>query len=466
MKKVEVIIIGSGTAGLNALSQVKKYTESYLLINGGFFGTTCARVGCMPSKVIIQVADDFHRKHIFKRFGIKGADNIRIDNNEVMEYTRDIRDILVDRVKSSSTDNMPTDKLIKGYANFINHNTIEVNGEQIEATKIIIATGSTPIMPVDFKRFGDKVISTDDLFELEKLPKTMAVIGLGAIGLELGQALNRVGVKITGFDFLHNIGGITDESINKTAIDLISKEFDMHLGQNASLSACDGGIKVHSGDNEIIVEKVLLSIGRKPNLDKLNLENIGVKLDKKGLPVYNINTMQIEDKPIFLCGDASGDRTLLHEASDEGKIAGYNACAKKITKFKRKTHIGIVFTSPNIISVGLGLNQLNKSQTATAEMPMGPVSRALVMGENKGLIRIYADKKTGLLKGAQIIAARAENLAHLLVWAIEKKMTVNEMLQMPFYHPVIEEALQGALYNLKSKLNLKINTPILELPIL
>jgi dihydrolipoamide dehydrogenase len=463
MINVSVAIIGSGTAGLNALSQVKKQTSSFVLINGGFFGTTCARVGCMPSKAIIQVADDFHRKHIYSRVGVDGADNLVINTADVMEHTRHLRDVLVDRVKSGSTDNMPKDKLIKGFARFLEPNVLEVNKKKIKAEKIIIATGSSPVFPAEYKIFGDKVISTDDLFELEELPKSMAVIGLGAIGLELGQALNRLGVEITGFDALTSIAGIDDEAINKTAIELLSKEYPIYLGEKVTISKEGKNIKVSSKEKQVLVEKVLLSIGRKPNLAKLDLQNAGISLNKKGMPTYNPCTMQVEDSHIFLAGDVTAERTLLHEASDEGKIAGFNAVNEKKVHFKRKEKIGIVFTDPNIISVGATLQDLNKDDISIGQMQMGPVGRAFVMGQNKGLLRIYADKKTAVLKGAQIISVRGENLAHLLVWAITEKMTVHRMLQMPFYHPVIEEALQGALYDCKSKLDIKIDTPILEL---
>ena len=137
--EVDVAIIGAGTAGLFALSQVRKVTDSYVLINGGELGTTCARVGCMPSKAAIQVAEDFQRRKLFDRQGIEGADKLSMDIPAALEHVQDLRDVFVDKVLSSSTDEMG-DELIAGYAAFLEPNLLAVNDEKIRAKKIIIAT--------------------------------------------------------------------------------------------------------------------------------------------------------------------------------------------------------------------------------------------------------------------------------------------------------------------------------------
>jgi len=187
MREVDVAILGAGSAGLFAMSQVKRETDNYVLINGGELGTTCARVGCMPSKVLIQVAEDFHRKSIFEREGIDGGEELTLDVPASMEHVQDLRDVFVDRTLGA-TDAMDEEHLIDGYAKFVSNDTVEVNGEQIKAKSIIIATGSTPIVPADWQDFSDDVVTTDEFFELEDLPASMAVIGLGSIGLEIGQA--------------------------------------------------------------------------------------------------------------------------------------------------------------------------------------------------------------------------------------------------------------------------------------
>ena len=464
-RKVDVAIIGSGSAGLYSLSKVRPSGKSWVLINGGHTGTTCARVGCMPSKAVIQVAEDFYRRKVFNRYGVEGHDDMRIDQAEAMEYVQDLRDTFVDRVLSNSTDNMNDEQFIEGYAKFIEPDLLEIdNGQRIRAEKIILATGSRPIVPAAWEKFGDKVVTTDEFFEQETLPASMAVIGLGVIGLEIGQSLNRLGVDVVGIDQLETIGGISDPDVASTAVDIISSEFPLWLGAAAEITEDeDGLLNIQAGENSKKVEKILVAIGRRPNLDKLDFENTGLTLNDNGIPDYDRNTMQIGHSNIFIAGDANGDRQLLHEAGDEGRIAGFNATADSIQAFKRKTPLYITFCDPNIVSVGARYSELDPETTAMGEIKMAPVGRALIMSKNKGIIRVYADKQSGKLLGAEMIAAKGENLGHLLAWCIQKEMTVGELLQLPFYHPVIEEALQAALYDLYSKVESKNETPITEL---
>ncbi len=463
---VDVAIIGSGTAGLNAMGRARHARKRFVLINGGEAGTTCARVGCMPSKVIIQVAEDFHRRTVFGRCGIEGGDGLRVDLAEVMEYVQDIRDTFVDRVLSHSTDHLSGAEFIQEYAHFIEPTLLQVGEDKrIRAKAVVVATGSTPIVPKAWHAFGDRVISTDDFFEQETLPPSMAVIGLGVIGLELGQAAARLGVEVTGIDLAETIGGLSDPEVARQALDVIGKEFPIWLGQAAELSESDDGrIRVKAGDNEVVVDKVLAAMGRRPNVDKLNLEALGVALDARGVPEHDVNTGQVGDLPVFMAGDVNGHRPILHEAGDDGKIAGHNAAHyPDITAFKRKQWIGITFCDPNIISVGKRFAELDPDNSVIGEMPVAPVGRALIMGKNRGLIRLYADKASGRFLGAEMIAPAGEHLAHLLVWALENRMTVGEMLRMPFYHPVMEEAVQAALNNLYAKVDQKNDGPITEL---
>lgn len=464
-REVDVAILGAGSAGLYALSQVKRETDNYVLINGGELGTSCARVGCMPSKVFIQVAEDFHRKSLFEREGIDGSEQLSMDIPAAMEHVQDLRDVFVDRTLGV-TDAMDETHLIDGYAKFVSNDTIEVNGEQIKAKSVIIATGSAPVVPAAWQDFADDVYTTDEFFELEDLPASMVIIGLGSIGLEIGQALHRLGVRVFGVDQLTNVARLEDEEINQTAVSVIGKEFPLWLGQSAALEKVDDGIQVTAGSNQQVVDKVLASLGRKPSLANLNLEATDIILDENGIPVYDPLTMQVGELPIYIAGDANADRPILHEAGHEGRVAGYNAIRhalnRQIEKFKRKVPLAITFCDPNIATVGAQLSELNQDEIAIGEIQFAPVGRALILGKNRGLLRLYVKKSDGLLLGASMCCVKAENLAHLICWSIQCGMTVFDMLKMPFYHPVIEEALQAALYNVLSKLDVKQDVVELE----
>jgi dihydrolipoamide dehydrogenase len=464
-RKVEVAIIGSGSAGLYALGKVRPSGKSFVLINGGELGTTCARVGCMPSKAVIQVAEDFYRRNVFNRYGIEGHEDMRLTIPEAMEYVQDLRDIFVERVLAKSTDKLPKENFIQGYARFVEPHVVEIdNGERLRAERFIIATGSRPLVPRAWESFRDRIITSDEFFELEDLPQSVAVIGLGVIGLEIGQSLRRLGLDVTGIDQLQTIGGLSDPEVAGTAIEVIGKEMPLWLGHAAEVTdTASGLLRVQAGEQSVEVERVFASMGRTPNLDKLGLADIGVECDARGIPLFDPATMRIGKTPIFIAGDASGQRPLLHEAGDEGRIAGHNAIVPEPVAFRRKTPLTITFCDPNIVVVGTPFVDLDPATTAIGQIQMGPVGRALIMAKNRGLIRVYADKASGRLLGAEMACAKGENLGHLLAWSIQQEMTVGEVLQMPFYHPVIEEALQAALYDLYGKVEAKNATPITEL---
>jgi dihydrolipoamide dehydrogenase len=445
---VDVAIIGAGSAGLYALGQVRRKTDSYVLIDGGELGTTCARVGCMPSKALIQVAEDFHRRKLFDREGIEGGEALSVSAVDVMQHVQGLRDIFVDKVLSSSTDDMG-DEFIEGYARFLEPGLLAVGERRIRARRVVIATGTSPIVPPAWKVFGDRILTTDEIFEIETLPQSMAVIGLGVIGLELGQALQRLGVAVTGVDQLNVIGNIDDPEVSQLAQQLIGKEMPLWLGHPASIEeAGDGRLRVGAGGQSVTVDRVLVAIGRAPNLSGLDPEKAGITLNAAGVPDYNPHTMQIGDQPLFIAGDVNLDRQLLHEAADEGRIAGINAVSDSPIAFRRKTPLLITFCDPNIVLVGARYAQLDLDRTLIGTVSFGMLGRALIMGRNKGLLRLYADKASGRLLGASILAPHGEHLGHLLNWCIEQRLTVLQMLRMPFYHPVLEEAIQPVLRDL------------------
>jgi dihydrolipoamide dehydrogenase len=330
---------------------------------------------------------------------------------------------------------------------------------------VIIATGSTPIVPAAWDRFRDRIITTDEFFELEDLPASVAVVGLGVIGLEIGQSLHRLGLEVTGIDQLETIGGISDPKIAHAAIEAIGKEFPLWLGHPAEISEeADGRLRVTAGEHSVVVDKVFASLGRRPNVDTLNLEVLGVARNDKGIPAHDPHTMQVGDLPVFIAGDVSGNRPILHEAGDEGRIAGHNACdLDKVTAFARRVPIHVTFSDPNIVRVGASFAELDPATTAVGAMRVAPVGRALIMAKNRGLIHVYADKASGKLLGCEMVAPKGENLAHLMLLAISQGMTVGELLRLPFYHPTMEEALQSALRDLYRQVDAKNAGPLTEL---
>jgi dihydrolipoamide dehydrogenase len=210
-------------------------------------------------------------------------------------------------------------------------------------------------------------------------------------------------------------------------------------------------MRVCAGTQETAVDAVLASLGRRPNIENLGLETLGIQLNERGLPPVDPHTMQIADLPVFMAGDVSGMRPLLHEAADEGHIAGINATHPAPIRFERRTPLAIVFTDPGIAIVGKKHASL-ASGTLAGEVRFERQSRARMAQRNDGILRIYAEPVSGRLLGAEMCCPDAEHMAHLLALAIGRSLTVHDMLRMPFYHPVLEEGLRTALRELSKQL--------------
>jgi dihydrolipoamide dehydrogenase len=449
-EKVDVVIVGSGTAGLSALREVRRETDSFYLINDGSWGTTCASVGCMPSKALIEAANAYHARRHFEAFGITGADGIGIDIPAVLRRVRKLRDKFV-RGPESVRDDLG-ERAIAGRARLLGPNRIAVGEREIEADRIVLAIGSHPFVPEPWRAFGDRILTTDTLFEQEDLPPRVAVIGLGAIGAEMALAIARLGVEVAGFDAADKMAGISDEKVASVFRELVSREVSLFLGGEAELREAGDGISVEGAGGSFTADAVLVALGRRPNIEGLGLETLGVELDQRGMPPVDPNTMRIADLPVYLVGDANGDRAILHEAADEGHIAGRNAVADKPSAYRRRTRLGITFTSPDVARVGAGLAELDESRIAIGEVDFSRQGRARMGERNAGLLRIYADGETGCLRGAEMCVPAGEHMAHLLALAIEHEMTAQDVLSMPFYHPVLEEGLRSGLRELARQL--------------
>ena len=456
-RTVDVAVIGAGTAGLNARREVERRGGRPLMIEGGAYGTTCARVGCMPSKLLIAAAEAAHAVASAAQFGLPAT--ARIDGAAVMARVQRERDRFVGFVVAG-TEAIPPEQRLLGAARFIGPTTLEVDGHtRVEARAVVVATGSTPFVPPPFDAVRAQVLTSDDVFDLPDLPESMAVIGTGVIALELGQAMQRLGVRVAFFSPLGAVGPLTDPEVARIARRDLSAELDLRLattmlaatpgGDGMTLRWRDaGGIEREEG-----FARVLVAAGRRPNIAGLGLEATGLALDHAGLPAADPGTAQCGDAPIFLAGDAAGHIPLLHEAADEGRIAGANAMAwPDVQHAVRRTPLAIAFTDPQMAMVGLRREQLPAGAHAIGQVSFENQGRARVMGRNQGLLRVYASSRDCTLLGAEMFGPAAEHMAHLLAWSVQQRLSVPQALAMPFYHPVLEEGLRTALRDLAAQL--------------
>ncbi len=455
----DVAIIGAGTAGLAAYRAAVQAGKRAVIVEAGPHGTTCARVGCMPSKLLIAAADAAHAVEKWNDFGIRVEGHIAVDGKAVMARVRRERDRFVGFVLEG-VGAIPADQLLHGRARFIDARTLEVEAHTcVSFERAVVATGSSPSVPAMLRSAGDRLVVNDDIFEWQDLPRSVAVFGPGVIGLELGQALHRLGVRVRVFGRGSGIGPLSDPAVREYATRTLQDEF--YLDPDAQVQAVElhsRGVRLRYTDRSGLAanetfDYIVAATGRTPNVRGLGLEQTGITLDAQGVPLYDRTTMRCGDSAIFIAGDVNNDVPLLHEAADEGRIAGENAASyPEVRAGLRRTPLGIVFSDPQIAIVGTRHAELQPGRCVTGIVSFEDQGRSRVMLRNRGLLHVYADAATGRLLGAEMIGPDAEHLAHLLAWAIQSGLTVREALERPFYHPVVEEGLRTALRDAAAKL--------------
>ncbi len=442
----DVAIIGAGTAGLAAERSARSNGAKTLLIDETFGGTTCASVGCMPSKLLIAAADAAHAVRSAHVFGVD-ADPV-IDGAAVMARVRKERDKFVAGVEKSIAK-IPDAVKVCARATFTGPTTLALDdGRTVRAKAVVIATGSSPAIPDSFDAVKDRVLTNETIFELETLPASVGVIGAGPLGLELAQALVRLGVETIVFDQGDAVAALKDSHVAEALHAILEHELPIKLGVETKAVLDGDGVRLSwsgkdSGEQRF--DYLLVATGRPPRLKGLGLETTGLDLDDHGSPDYAPDTMQCGEAPIFLAGDADHDRPVLHEASSEGTIAGRNAaCFPDVTSAERMVPFAIMFTEPSVAVIGV------VPKDGEADIVVGTASytdqgRAKVMACNAGLVRFYADAADGKLTGATMAGPGVEHSAHLIAWAIQSGWTATQTLALPFYHPTFEEGLKPAL---------------------
>ncbi len=463
MERIEtdVAVIGAGTAGLAAYRAAKAAGKRAVLIESGPYGTTCARVGCMPSKLLIAPAEAAHTLDRLPAFGMALDGELRIDGRAVMARVQRERDRFVGFV-TRGVDEIPEADKIAGHATFVDDHTLSVGEERaVHAKAIVIATGSTPNFPPVWKGLGDRLITNDQVFELPDLPKSVAVFGPGVIGLELGQALHRLGVRVKVFGRGGGIGAIGDPAILAEARKPSSAS-EIYLDTDAHAD-------VQREGDEVVV--------RFQGLD-------GVR-PRRALRLPARRDRSHPERP--------SSRAREHDARPATSTRSRSSIARRCSAARRRSSSPATSTttcpcctrpptraaspattrpaSRRCAAVCAARSSRSCSPTrrsrwsATAGAPrsrsthvVGVVSfedqgRARVMLRNKGLLHVYAEVGTGRFLGAEMIGPDAEHIAHLLSWALQLGCTIAQMLEMPFYHPVVEEGLRTALRDAQAKLD-------------
>jgi dihydrolipoamide dehydrogenase len=416
----------------------------------------------MPSKLLIAAAEAAHAVAGAARFGVMSGP-AAIDGRAVMARVRHERDRFVGFVVDA-VQRWPAEHRLVGHARFFDDHTLQVGATQVRAHRIVIATGSRPHVPAAWlAALGDRLIVNDDVFDWTDLPRSVAVVGAGVIGLELAQALHRLGVRVRLYGRTDRVGPLTDPALQARANQVFAAELPVStdLDSIEPRREADSVIVRATGRDGSVHEErfdwLLAATGRRPNVDQLGLEHTTLPLDADGIPVHDRRSTQVADHPVFISGDVNEDRPLLHEAADEGRIAGDNAGRFPDVRMRpRRAPLAVVFSEPQIALAGATHAELLASGIAfeTGRVSFEDQGRSRVMGRNQGALHVYGESGTGRFLGAEMLGPAAEHIGHLLAWSVQRGDTVQQMLDSPFYHPVVEEGLRTALRHLQRALRM------------
>ncbi len=450
MERLETVIIGSGPGGYVAAIRASQLGKKVTLIESHEIGGTCLNVGCIPSKTLLNIGHKLKDIKSNENFGIAIQD-YSFDFSKAQKY-KDQRVIKKLRLGINQLLLKNNVNIIKGRAKFNSENTIIIDEDSHENEftfeTAIIATGSSPInlscLP-DSKR----IFTSSAALNIEVLPKSMIVVGGGYIGSELSEAFACFGVKVTlieGTESIlpntsHEFSNPVRSNFKKLGIDIYTNSKVMS-GEEKENGVC---LKVLDNEQivEIIADVVLVAVGRKPNSTNLGLNNAKVNILKSGHIAIN-DKHQTSNPNIYAIGDVVEGLSLAHKASLEGKFVAEIITGRHISN--RSNFIpSVIYTSPEIASVGVQWNDDLKDKYEYADFPMQANSLASAYGKTEGFIRVVFERNTRIIKGAQILGQQAGELISHMTTVCEQKMTVESLSQTTFPHPSYSESVGDVL---------------------
>lgn len=454
----DIVIIGGGPGGYSAAIRAAQFGADVLLIEAESLGGTCLNKGCIPTKALYKNAQMINEINNAAEFGIK-IDGFTIDMDEVMKRKQKIVDTLKDGVlKLIQANSIET---INGKASLASSKMIKVidsKGKEsmIKSKNIIIATGSSCSKPLINGIDLPEVMTSDEILLCQRVPKSLTIIGGGAIGIEFASVFNAFGSKVTVVEFLPKVLENMDSEISKKlALSLKKKGIGVEtearvieiIKTKDSLSIVTNGKK---GETLISSEAVLIATGRAPNVDELNLESLGIAYDKKGVKVDE--NLQTNIPGIYAIGDVIGGQMLAHVASEEGIMAVDNIMGLK----KQINYYAIpscVFTFPEIAAVGLSEEEAkNKGiEYCSSKFLFGGNGKALSIGEGEGFIKVLASAQDKNIIGVHIMGPHASDLISEAVLAVKNKMTVSDISSVVHAHPTLSEAFKEAVMGIENR---------------
>ncbi len=448
MEKFDVAVIGGGPGGYVAAIRAAKLGKKTVLVEKDKVGGTCLNRGCIPTKAMLHSAEVYEEMLKAADLGIS-AENIAFDYAKIAERKEAVVGRLVGGISGLLRKNKVTVK--NGKAVLTSKNTFKIGDEEVEAEKIILATGSFPAnVPI---KGADKkgVMNSDGVLALTECPESIVIIGGGVIGIEFATLFNTLGKKVTVVEMLPNImNGMDLEICNTMKAILQSRGIDIYT--NAKVVEIKDGLEVVfefegkqlSANGDVVV----MAVGRRPDTKDIGLEALGINMNRGFVQVDEYLRTNIPN--IYAIGDITGKIQLAHVASAQGLVAAHN-CAGENKVMRYNIVPACIYTNPEIASVGLTEAQ---AKDKGIELKIGKFNvagngRSMVMGASEGFVKILTDAKTGEILGAHIMAPRATDMIAEIATAMKAEATIEEVADTIHPHPTVSEIIMEAAHDVE-----------------
>ncbi|NMM65402.1 dihydrolipoyl dehydrogenase [Clostridium sp. P21] len=449
---MKIVVIGGGPGGYVAALKAALLGADVTVIEKGKVGGTCLNVGCIPTKALLACSDVLNTVKEAKKFGINFEADVKADFAAIMERKEKVVTNLVKGIEYLFESKGV--KLVRGSGRLVSNKEVEVTKEDgtkesISADKIILSTGSVPVVPRFLPYDGKNVMTSDEVLNLKEQPKSMIIVGGGVIGCEIGQFLNRLGTEVKIVEMLPQLLPLEDEDTAK----ILQRSFKQG---KLKFFVGDGISTVEVGDSNVVAtlqsgkkveaEKMLVAIGRRPYTDGLGLEELGIQTDRGKVIVNEYLETNIDG--IYAIGDLTISPDLAHVASRQGIVAVENAILDKKKKMSYKAVPGCVFTEPEVASVGMKEKQAKEAgiNYKVGKFDFRGLGKAQAMGKLQGFVKVITDEKDVII-GAAIIGERAADMLGELTVACEFGLTAEQVGEVIHPHPTLCEGIMEALHD-------------------
>ena len=452
-KKTDAVVIGAGPGGYVAAIRLAQLGKKVTIVEKENLGGVCLNVGCIPSKALISAADFYDKlKNQSSTMGFEINGDVNVNMKTLVSWKNSVVEKLTGGI-GFLLENRKVEK-VTGEASFVSSKEIEVkskNGtERIKADSFIIATGSRPIQIPGFEFDGKTIVDSTGALDLETVPEDLVVIGGGFIGVEIGTVFQKLGSKLTVVEMLDGILTGSDRDCVKVVERKLKKRKAAILTKTKANGVKKKGKKLSvtvetpKGDKDIPADVVLVTVGRRPNTESLNLKAAGVQLDERGFIKVN-KKLETSAKGIYSIGDVAGGYQLAHKASKEGIVVAEVIAGKK-SELDYQCMPWAVFSDPEIGQVGMTEEEAKKAgfTPKTGKFQFSANGRALSIGHAEGFVKVVGDEKTGLLLGVHIVGPEASDLIASAALGIEMGATVEDVALTVHTHPTLSECVMEA----------------------